>query len=410
MSTAQPFLPYGRHLIDDDDIAAVVDALKSDFLTTGPRVAAFEKALAAATRARHAIACTNGTAALHLVARAMNLGPGTVSIVPAVTFLATANAVRLNGGDVVFADVDPDSGLMRPRDLEEALSRCAGGRADAVFNVHLAGQTGEQAGIYAVARHNDLRIVEDGCHALGTRYSIGDGEENVVGQCRYSDVTTFSFHPVKAIAMGEGGAITTNDPDLAAIILRDRTHGMNRDAASFVQEDEAFDASQAPNPWYYEMEAPGLTYRIPDVLCALGESQLRKLESFAARRRELVCLYDRLLGGCSPHLGLLARTPGVTAAWHLYVALIDFAALGLSRADVMRRLAAEGIGTQVHYLPLHRQPYYRDMSPVGALPGADRYYARTLSLPLFPGMTDSDVERVCSTLLRVLGVQAVSSA
>jgi UDP-4-amino-4,6-dideoxy-N-acetyl-beta-L-altrosamine transaminase len=404
MSTAQPFLPYGRHQIDDDDIAAVVDALKSDFLTTGPRVAAFEKALAGVTRARHAIACTNGTAALHLVARAMNLGPGTVSIVPTVTFLATANAVRLNGGDVVFSDVDPDSGLMRPRDLEEALSRCPGGRADAVFNVHLAGQTGDLAGLYTIARHNGLRIVEDGCHALGTRYSIGDGEDHFVGQCRYADATTFSFHPVKAIAMGEGGAITTNDPDLAAIMFRDRTHGMNRDAASFVQDEEAFDAGHAPNPWYYEMEVPGLNYRIPDVLCALGESQLRKLEAFSARRRELVALYDDVLGGRSTHLSLLARTPHVTAAWHLYVVLIDFAALGVSRAEVMRRLAAEGIGTQVHYLPVHRQPYYRDMSPAGILPGADKYYARTLSLPLFPGMANGDVERVGSTLLRVLGL------
>jgi UDP-4-amino-4,6-dideoxy-N-acetyl-beta-L-altrosamine transaminase len=404
MSTAQPFLPYGRHQIDDDDIAAVVDALKSDFLTTGPRVAAFEKALAGVTRARHAIACTNGTAALHLVARAMNLGPGTVSIVPTVTFLATANAVRLNGGDVVFSDVDPDSGLMRPRDLEEALSRCPGGRADAVFNVHLAGQTGDLAGLYTIARHNGLRIVEDGCHALGTRYSIGDGDDHVVGQCRYADATTFSFHPVKAIAMGEGGAITTNDPDLAAIMFRDRTHGMNRDAASFVQDEEAFDAGHVPNPWYYEMEVPGLNYRIPDVLCALGESQLRKLEAFSARRRELVALYDDVLGGRSTHLSLLARTPHVTAAWHLYVVLIDFAALGVSRAEVMRRLAAEGIGTQVHYLPVHRQPYYRDMSPAGTLPGADKYYARTLSLPLFPGMANGDVERVGSTLLRVLGL------
>lgn len=404
MSVTPAFLPYGRHQIDDDDIAAVVDALKSDYLTTGPRVAAFERALCTTTGARHAIACTNGTAALHLVARALNLGPGTTSIVPTVTFLATANAVRLNGGDVVFADVDPDSGLMRPCDLEEALSRCPGGRADAVFNVHLAGQTGDQAGLYAAARRHDLRIVEDGCHALGTRYSIGEGMAHSVGSCRHADVTTFSFHPVKAIAMGEGGAVTTNDPHLADIIRRDRTHGMNRDANSFVQDAEAFDASHLPHPWYYEMEAPGLNYRIPDVLCALGESQLRKLEAFSARRREIVALYDRLLGGRSPQLRLLARTPNVTAAWHLYVVLIDFADLGTSRADAMRALAAEGIGTQVHYLPVHRQPYYRDISTDGVLPGADRYYARTLSLPLFPAMADSDVERVSAALLRVLGL------
>jgi UDP-4-amino-4,6-dideoxy-N-acetyl-beta-L-altrosamine transaminase len=404
MSTAPQFLPYGRHQIDDDDISAVIDALKSDYLTTGPRVGTFERALAAATGARHAIACTNGTAALHLAARALNLGPGTVSIIPAVTFLATANAVRLNGGDVVFADVDPDTGLMRPRDLEEALTRCPDRRADAVFNVHLAGQTGDQAGLFSVARHNDLRIVEDACHALGTRYSLGDGEEYRVGSCRFSDVTCFSFHPVKTIAMGEGGAVTTADPELADIILRDRTHGMNRNPEGFLLTDEAFDKSNTPNPWYYEMEAPGLNYRIPDVLCALGESQLKKLEAFSIRRREIVALYDRLLSGRSPHLSLLARTPNVTAAWHLYVTLIDFDALGVTRAQVMRQLSAEGIGTQVHYLPVYRQPYYREMSPVEALPGADTYYRRTLSLPLYPALQDADVVRVCERLASALGI------
>jgi len=404
MSPAPQFLPYGRHQIDDDDISAVIDALKSDYLTTGPRVGTFERALAVATGARHAIACTNGTAALHLVARALNLGPGTVSIIPAVTFLATANAVRLNGGDVVFADVDPDTGLMRPRDLEEALSRCPDRRADAVFNVHLAGQTGDQAGLFSVARHNDLRIVEDACHALGTRYSLGDGEEYRVGSCRFSDVTCFSFHPVKTIAMGEGGAVTTADPELADIILRDRTHGMNRNPEGFLLTDEAFDKSNAPNPWYYEMEAPGLNYRIPDVLCALGESQLKKLEAFSVRRREIVALYDRLLTGRSAHLALLARTPNVTAAWHLYVTLIDFDALGVSRAQVMRQLSAEGIGTQVHYLPVYRQPYYRELSPVASLPGADAYYRRTLSLPLYPALQDADVVRVCERLAAALGL------
>ena len=404
MTPTPGFLPYGRHQIDDDDIAAVVDALKSDFLTTGPRVAAFERALAAATGARHAIACTNGTAALHLVARALNLGPGTVSVVPAITFLATANAVRLNGGDVVFADVDPDTGLMRPRDLEAALGRCPDGRADAVFNVHLAGQTGDQAGLLSVARHNNLRVVEDGCHALGTSYSVGDSESWRVGACRFSDVTCFSFHPVKTIAMGEGGAVTTNDPDLAAIILRDRTHGMNRDPESFVLPQEAFDAGRAPHPWYYEMEVPGLNYRIPDILCALGESQLRKLDAFSARRRELVALYDRLIGGRSEHVRLLERTPNVTPAWHLNVVLVDFEGLGVTRAQVMRTLAAEGIGTQVHYLPVYRQPYYRDMSPVAALPGADEYYRRTLSLPLFPGMRDEDVAHVTQRLFAALGL------
>lgn len=403
MTSAQTsFLPYGRHVIEEDDIAAVVDVLRSDFLTTGPRVGAFETALTEATGARNAIACSNGTAALHLAARALNLGPGTVSIVPAITFLATANAIRLNGGDVVFADVDPDSGLMRPRDVEEALTRCPDRAADAVFNVHLAGQTGDQIGIYSVARRNNLKIVEDACHALGTRFSNGDGETHLVGSCKYSDLTCFSFHPVKTIAMGEGGAVTTNDPALASILRRDRTHGMNRDPDDFVLEREAFDGAQVAHPWYYEMEAPGLNYRIPDVLCALGESQLKKLARFSERRRELVQQYDALLQSVSPHICLLSRTPHVEAAWHLYVVLIDFDALNVSRAQVMRDLAQSGIGSQVHYMPVYRQPYYRELNPYCVLPGADAYYRRTLSLPLFPTMDDKDPGRVCDALLRAL--------
>lgn len=404
MTTQTGFLPYGRHVIDEDDIAAVVDALRSDYLTTGPRVGIFEQDLAQATGARHAIACSNGTAALHLAARVLNLGPGTVSVVPAVTFLATANAVRLNGGEVVFADVDPDTGLMRPQDLEEALSRCPDKRADAVFNVHLAGQTGDVVGIYSVARHNNLRIVEDACHALGTRYCVADGETHVVGSCRFSDLTCFSFHPVKTIAMGEGGAVTTDDPTLAKLIIRDRSHGMSREPIEFVQTQEAFESSNQVNPWYYEMDAPGLNYRIPDVLCALGVSQLKKLDGFAARRRALVALYDAELLALAPHIQLLGRTTNVTPAWHLYVALIDFEALGRTRNQVMRELADEGIGTQVHYLPVYRQPYYRELNPFVTLAGADEYYRRTLSLPLFPSMTDDDPLRVVSALRRALGL------
>ncbi|MBL9096473.1 MAG: UDP-4-amino-4,6-dideoxy-N-acetyl-beta-L-altrosamine transaminase [Alphaproteobacteria bacterium] len=390
------FLPYGRQVIEDDDIAAVVEALRSDYLTTGPRVGEFEAALKHATGAKHAIACTNGTAALHLAARALNLGPGTVTVVPSITFLATANAVRLNGGDVVFADVDPASGLMRPRDLEAALDRC--GHADAVFNVHLAGQCGDLAGIHAVARGRGLRIVEDACHAIGTEHRYGR-----IGDNRFSDLTCFSFHPVKTIAMGEGGAVTTNDPALADIVARDRTHGMTREPSAFVERAQAFDGAGTANPWYYEMEVPGLNYRIPDVLCALGTSQLKKLDRFAARRRDLVARYDAELANLAPHVKKLKRT-ACTPAWHLYIALIDFEALGLERAAVMRTLAGKGIGTQVHYIPLHRQPYWRDMDPNVTLPGADDYYRRTLSLPLFPSMADADPARVIAALKSALGL------
>lgn len=398
------FLPYGRQVIEDDDIAAVVETLRGEYLTTGPRVVEFERALADATVAKHAIACANGTAALHLAARALNLGPGTTSIVPAVTFLATANAVRLNGGDVVFADVDPDTGLMRPEDLSDALARCPDGEAHAVFNVHLAGQCGELRAIHALARKHRLRIVEDACHAVGTTFTQHGNAVHTVGDNSFADITCFSFHPVKTVAMGEGGAVTTNDGALAQIIGRDRTHGMTRDPAEFSQADEAFDSNREANPWYYEMETPGLNYRIPDILCALGVSQLKKLSRFAARRRELVALYDAELARLAPLVKPLARSAGVTAAWHLYIALIDFRALHVERASVMRRLTALGIGTQVHYLPVYRQPYYRELDPQLVLPGADEYYRRTLSLPLFPTMGDRDPARVVAALAEVLGL------
>jgi UDP-4-amino-4,6-dideoxy-N-acetyl-beta-L-altrosamine transaminase len=396
-----PFLPYGRQVIEDDDIAAVVAALKSDYLTTGPRVAEFEAALAEATGAKHAIACSNGTAALHLAARALDLGPGTTTIVPAITFLASANAVRLHGGDVVFADVDPLTGLMRPRDLEEALARCPRGKANAVVNVHFAGQCGDIVSIHRIAKANNLRIIDDACHALGTSVRIG-GLTHKIGGNDYADLTCFSFHPVKTIAMGEGGAVMTNDPALAKFIACDRTHGMAREPQAFSQTADAFDAGGEANPWYYEMAAPGLNYRVPDILCALGLSQLTKLGRFVTRRRALVATYDAMLQQLAPNVAPLHRTSNVDSAWHLYVALIDFAALGLDRANLMRRLAAQGIGTQVHYFPVHRQPYYKAMHPDLNLPGAEAYYRRCLSLPLYPGMSTDDVTRVVSALKRAI--------
>lgn len=396
-----PFLPYGRQVIEDDDIAAVVAALKSDYLTTGPRVAEFEAALAEATGAKHAIACSNGTAALHLAARALDLGPGTTTIVPAITFLASANAIRLHGGDVVFADVDPDTGLMRAEDLAQALARCPGGRANAVVNVHFAGQCGDIAAIHRTARTAGLRIIDDACHALGTAVRIG-GVAHKIGGNDHADVSCFSFHPVKSIAMGEGGAVTTSDANLAKFIARDRTHGMSRDPQSFAQAADAFDADGEVNPWYYEMAAPGLNYRVPDILCALGLSQLTKLGRFVTRRRALVATYDALLTQLAPHVTPLRRTPNVDPAWHLYVALVDFASLGASRAHVMRRLAAQGVGTQVHYFPVYRQPYYKAMHPALQLPGAEAYYRRCLSLPLYPAMSTDDVARVVGALKRAI--------
>ncbi|HTO39965.1 MAG TPA: UDP-4-amino-4,6-dideoxy-N-acetyl-beta-L-altrosamine transaminase [Rhizomicrobium sp.] len=397
----QPFLPYGRQLIEEDDIAAVTAVLRGDFLTTGPSVRRFEKKLAQTVGAKHAVVCANGTAALHMAARALELGPGTTIVVPAITFLATASAPHLNGAEIVFADVDPTTGLMGPSELAAAIARA--GRVDAVFNVHLNGQCGALEEIAATARAHGAKIVDDACHALGTRYVAQDGALTPIGANAHCDLSVFSFHPVKTIAMGEGGAVTTNDPELAVRLERARGHGMVREAAEFVNTDDAFAADGAPNPWYYEMGTPQFNWRANDIQCALGVSQLGKLERFVTRRRALATRYDKLLCGLSPVLMPLGRTRSCLAAWHLYVAQIDFRAAGLIRGAVMRDLAQQGIGTQVHYYPVHRQPYYAGRYKTPRLPGADHYYDRALSLPLFASMTDDDVSRVTDALAHIFG-------
>ncbi|SLN38090.1 UDP-4-amino-4,6-dideoxy-N-acetyl-beta-L-altrosamine transaminase [Oceanibacterium hippocampi] len=397
-----PFLPYGRQEIDDDDIAAVARVLKSDWLTTGPAVQNFESALARATGARYALACSSGTAALHLAAMALGLGPGDAVIVPAITFLATANAVRYTGAEVVFADVDPSTGLMEPSDLEAALARVPDGlRARAVFNVHYAGQTGDVWGIAAVARANGLRIVEDAAHALGTRY----GGDHAAGACAHADMACFSFHPVKTVAMGEGGAVTTNDPTVAAAVMRFRNHGMSRNPDDFGDDEIALDAAGNANPWIYAMPEPGYNYRASDIACALGASQLAKLDGFVRKRRQLIALYDRALDELPktlrPLIRPLERRADSRPAWHLSVVLIDFPRLGLDRAALMHILRAQGIGSQVHYIPVHRQPYYRARYDRTVLRGADAFYARCLSLPLYPSLSARDIGRVIAAFQRL---------
>jgi len=397
----QPFLPYGRQVIEDDDIAAVTAALRSDFLTTGPAVHRFEEALGKIVQAKHAVVCANGTAALHMAARALNLGPGTKVVVPAITFLATASAPHLNGAEIIFADVDPETGLMRPQDLTEAIRRAP--HVDAVFNVHLNGQCGALEEIASIARNHGAKIVDDACHALGTAYVANDGHVSAIGSNAFSDLSVFSFHPVKTIAMGEGGAVTTNDPETARRLERARSHGMTRDAGDFQNTAEAFDQDGSQNPWYYELCEPEFNWRANDIQCALGASQLSKLGRFVARRRALAARYDLLFSALAPIVKPLARTKPCLPAWHLYVARIDFKSAGNSRAQLMRALMAEGIGTQVHYFPVHRQPYYAERYATPTLVGADRYYEQVLSLPLFASMTDDDVSRVVDVLARGLG-------
>ncbi len=396
------FLPYGRQSIDDADIAAVAAVLRGDWLTQGPAVEAFERALAERLEAPHAVASANGTAALHLASLALGLGPGDAVVVPAITFLATANAPHHTGAEVVFADVDPETGLMGLDHAEDAVARArrTGLRVRALFPVHYAGQCADVAGLGAYAREGGFAVVEDACHALGA--VAADGRP--VGACADSTLATFSFHPVKTIAAGEGGATTTADAGLAERMRRLRNHGMARHPAPLEDAAAAFDADGAPNPWYYEMAEPGFNHRLTDIQSALALSQLGRLDRFVARRATLMNRYAERLAPLAPAVALLARSPTGRPAWHLAAVRIDFVGLGRPRAAVMADLRARGIGSQVHYIPVHRQPYWRRRNGDLSLPGADLFYARQLSLPLFPDMADGDVDRVVEALAGALGL------
>ena len=383
----QGFLPYGRQTIEDDDIAAVAAALRGDYLTTGPTVEAFETAFREVVGARHAVACGNGTAALHMTMLAAGIGPGDVCIVPSITFLATANCAAYVGADVVFADVDPGSGLMTPDTLAEALGRARGRRVRVVLPVHLRGDVCDLPALAALAGEAGAALIEDAPHALGSTLKVGNHVERV-GDCAHSLMSTFSFHPVKTIATGEGGMVTTNDAGLAERLRLARGHGMTR--------------TPGADPWLYEMAEPGFNYRLPDILCALGLSQLAKLPRFIARRRALAAAYEAALAPLAPLVRPAARPEGSDPVLHLMTVLIDFAAAGKTRRQVVEGLAAKGIGSQVHYIPVHSQPYWAAKNGALDLPGAQAWYDRCLSLPLYPAMEDGDVDRVVEALAALI--------
>ena len=383
------FLPYGRQTIEDDDIEAVAQALRADYLTTGPTVAAFEDLFADTVGAGYSVACSNGTATLHLAMMALDIGPGDVCIAPSITFLATASCAAYVGADVVFADVDPDTGLMTAETLSDALERAKGRRVRAVLPVHLRGEICDLPALKALADGAGAVLVEDAPHALGGRYRFDD-EVGSVGDGRYGVMASFSFHPVKTIATGEGGMLTTNDAVLAERLRRFRSHGMSR--------------PDGADPWIYEMVQPGFNYRLPDIACALGISQMGKLPRFAARRRRLAALYREALAPLAPLVTLPPPMLWSDPVLHLMCALIDFEAAGVTRREVMEGLSTRGIGSQVHYIPVHGQPYWQARNGPLALPGAEAWYERCLSLPLYPAMEDGDVERVVTALREVLRV------
>ncbi|MFC3051236.1 UDP-4-amino-4,6-dideoxy-N-acetyl-beta-L-altrosamine transaminase [Kordiimonas pumila] len=393
----QHFLPYGRHTLDSDDIAAVVDVLKHGALTCGPKVDEFEAEFARKIGAVEAVVVSNGTTALHLALLAANFRPGDIAIVPTLTFLSTANAVHMAGGRVVFADVCPKTGLMTPDTLKAAFKK-SNYKAKAVLPVHLTGQSEHMAEIHDYARDKGMVIISDCCHAIGASYKAGGSP----GDGQFEDFGCYSLHPVKSIAMGEGGVVTTKTPELARYIRQLRSHDMRRLPEEFVRPELGFDDSGEPNPWYYEMHELGYNYRATDIQCALGLSQLGKLDKFLARRLKLADMYDTLLEPLAPVVTSNPRSIDCNSAWHLYAVKIDFASMGKSRGHIMRSFAEKGVGTQVHYIPVHEQPYYQKHYGVQDLPGAADYYAGTLTLPLFPSMFDTDPGFVVKTLKAVL--------
>jgi UDP-4-amino-4,6-dideoxy-N-acetyl-beta-L-altrosamine transaminase len=399
----KPFLPYGRQHILQDDIDAVTEVLRSDWLTQGPTINEFEEALAEAVDARHAVVCANGTAALHLAMLALGVGPGMTVVTSPNTFLADANCARYVNADVAFADVDPETGNMSVEALAAVLAEDRERRIKVVIPVHFAGQPADLPHIYGLATEHGAVVVDDACHALGGSY-VNGAKSYRLGCGRHSRMTVYSFHPVKHVAMGEGGAIATNDDDLAYKLRLFLNHGMTKTGC--VQKDMAEAPGGGANPWYYEMQSLGLNYRITDLQAALGLSQLSRLEWSVGRRNELAFCYHRLLEQIFPdgEVRPLHTRGDVVHAYHLFVVAIDFEKCGVSRAEVMNRLREAGIGTQVHYVPVPLQPYYRKHAGTGPgdFPGTEAYYARALSLPMYPDLVESDIERVVASLHSIL--------
>ena len=381
-------IPYGRQSISEEDIAAVVGVLKSDFLTQGPAIPRFEKALTDWCGVKHGIAMSNGTATLHCAAKAMGLGHGDWLWTSPITFVASANAGRYCGAKVDFVDVDPGTILMCPDRLEQKLVQAEkdGTLPKVVVLVHFAGQSCDMPRIHALGKKYGFRILEDAAHALGGSY-----HDEKIGNCRWSDAASHSFHPVKIITSSEGGMITTNDAELAWRIATLRTHGITREAGRMVGDSHG--------PWYYEQLELGFNYRMTDLQAALGASQMNRLDSFAKRRREIAALYDQALAGLP--LRPLARDPAGISGWHLYMIRLNLSDIRSTRREVFESLRAQGIGVNVHYIPVHLQPDYQKLGfQAGMFPEAERYYEECITLPMFPAMENEDVLRVREALLK----------
>jgi len=375
-------IPYGRHFIDRSDIKAVTAVLKSDWITQGPKIREFEGALCERTGAKYAVAVSSGTAALHLACLASGITSGDEVITSPITFVASANCILYCGGRPVFADVQKDTLNINPDEIKRHISK----KTKALICIHFAGHPVDLKEIHSIAQKHNLIVIEDAAHALGAVY-----KNSKIGSCKYSDIAIFSFHPVKAVTTGEGGAILTNRKDLYEKLLMLRSHGITKDVSRFTCRD-----SKMTGPWYYEQQYLGFNYRITDIQCSLGLSQLKKLDGFLEKRRKLVDTYNEAL--CDINAIILPKEkPYVKSAWHLYYIRLRSAS---KRKALFEQLLKSGIGAQVHYIPVHLQPYYRknfSYKP-GDFPQAEHYYESTITLPLYPQMTKSDIQYVIKVL------------
>ena len=378
---------YGHQYIDDSDIEAVVNVLKSDYLTQGPSVSAFEKKICEITGAKYCVSVSNATAGLHIAVAALELGEGTEGITTPNTFLASSNCMVYNNVKPFFADIDPVSYNIDPMEIEKHISA----KTKLLIPVHFAGLPCDMEKINTIAKKHNLHIIEDAAHAIGSQYADG----SYVGNCKYSDMTVFSFHPVKTITTGEGGAVTTNDEKFYQKLCMLRSHGVTKDENLLTKN---------PGPWYYEMQSLGFNYRMTDMQAALGVSQLNKLDFFKKRRREVIVMYNKAFADMR-YLKTPVEPDDVCSCFHLYAVQIDFTALGKSRAQVMKELRDRGIGTQVHYIPVPTQPFYKETYGYkdGDYPKAEKYYEQELSLPLYPGLSDDDVNTVIKAVKEVIG-------
>ena len=382
-------IPYGRQAISQEDIDAVVEVLNSDFLTQGPRVPAFENALATRTTARHAVAVCNATAALHLACLALGLGPGDYLWTTPITFVASANCGRYCGAKIDFVEVDPETFNMSPKALEDKLKQAEheGALPSVIVVVHMCGQSPEMDRISALARSYGIKIIEDASHAIGARY-----QGRPVGCGEYSDITVFSFHPVKIITTAEGGAALTNNLMLAERMRRLRSHGITRDEGLMKEGSEG--------PWYYQQLELGFNYRMTDIQAALGMSQLTRLDDFLCRRQEIADYYDELLKDLQ--IDLPGRLEAAASSWHLYVIRLKNASKHL---EVFTRLREDGIGVNLHYIPVHLQPYYRALGfKTGDYPVSEDYYSRAISVPIHPELSEAEQREVANAIIDALSL------